>query len=595
MLYPQQNRIRQALDLSGFWQFQLDPEGVGEAEGWARGLPAPRTIAVPGSWNEQFADTRDYLDAAWYATVVEAPPSWRGQRVFLRVGSANYAAAVWVNGAPVGAHEGGHLPFACDVTEHLSWDGPTSIAIRVDNTLLPSRVPPGAAGGGAAGFLRGYPATTFDFFPYAGLHRPVILYAVPPLHLADVTVTTTVEDGTGVVRVTARASEPWAGAGALTLAAETGPITAALAFADGRAEATLRVPGARLWGPGDPHLYPLTVALHDDGRVADTYTLEVGIRTVEVRGDRLLLNGEPIFLKGFGKHEDFPVNGRGLNLPLLVKDNALLKWIGANSYRTSHYPYAEEALRLADREGILIIDETPAVGLGFADDEGLIRQRREQCLRQIDELVARDKNHPCVIGWCVANEPFPAAFGQPANEDDPAVKIGLDFLDALAARARALDPTRPVTISALHGTPLSWLRLCDIVCLNRYYGWYTQAGQPAAGTAVLARELDDVHAALGKPLALTEFGADTIAGHHSIPPEMFSEEYQVEFLRGYLDVAAARPFVVGLHVWNFADFKTAQGIIRPGGLNQKGVFTRDRRPKMAAHFLRERWGGGAPG
>ena len=134
-----------------------------------------------------------------------------------------------------------------------------------------------------------------------------------------------------------------------------------------------------------------------------------------------------------------------------------------------------------------------------------------------------------------------------------------------------------------------------MVCLNRYYGWYTQAGQPAEGAATLAGELDALHAALGKPLVLTEFGADTIAGHHSIPPEMFSEEYQVEFLRGYLDVAAARPFVAGLHVWNFADFKTAQGIIRPGGLNQKGVFTRDRRPKMAAHFLRERWGGGSPG
>lgn len=589
MLYPQQNRIRQALDLSGFWRFQLDPDDVGEARGWARELPAPRTIAVPGSWNEQFTDTRDYLDAAWYATTVEAPPAWRGQRVFLRVGSANYAAAVWVNGAPVGAHEGGHLPFACEVTEHLSWDGPTTVAIRVDNTLLTSRVPPGAAGG--AGFLRSYPATTFDFFPYAGIHRPVILYAVPPLRLDDVTVTTTVEDGAGIVRVAARTSEPWSGAGTATLAAETGAIAAELAFADGRAEATLRVPDARLWGPGDPHRYPLTIALRDGGQTLDTYTLEIGIRTVAVRGDRLLLNGEPIFLKGFGKHEDFPINGRGLNLPLLIKDNALLKWTGANSYRTSHYPYAEEALQLADREGILIIDEIPAVGLGFADDEGLIGQRREQCLRQIDELVARDKNHPSVIMWCVANEPFPAAFGQPANEDDPPVQAGLAFLGALAERARALDPTRPITIAALHGAPLSWLRLSDVVCLNRYYGWYTQSGQPDAGAAALVRELDDLHAALGKPLMLTEFGADTIAGHHSVPPEMFSEEYQVEFLRGYLDVAAARPFVAGLHVWNFADFKTGQGIIRPGGLNHKGVFTRDRRPKMAAHFLRERWGG----
>jgi putative sterol carrier protein len=96
---------------------------------------------------------------------------------------------------------------------------------------------------------------------------------------------------------------------------------------------------------------------------------------------------------------------------------------------------------------------------------------------------------------------------------------------------------------------------------------------------------------LGKPIIITEFGADTVAGMHSDPPEMWTEEYQVEFLRRYLDVSASRAFVVGLHVWNLADFKTGQGTRRAGGLNLKGVFTRDRRPKMAAHFLRERWTG----
>ncbi|MCB0075359.1 MAG: hypothetical protein KDE20_28075, partial [Caldilineaceae bacterium] len=95
--------------------------------------------------------------------------------------------------------------------------------------------------------------------------------------------------------------------------------------------------------------------------------------------------------------------------------------------------------------------------------------------------------------------------------------------------------------------------------------------------------------ALGKPIIISEFGADTLPGHHADPPTLWSEEYQVEFLRRYLDVAARKPFIAGLHVWNMADFKTAQAIMRAGGLNHKGVFTRDRRPKMAAHFLRSRW------
>lgn len=98
MLYPQQNRLRHAVDISGLWRFQVDPDGVGEAQGWHDHLPAPRTISVPGSWNEQFEDTRDYLGAAWYATDVQVPPSWHGHRVQVRVGSANYAARVWASG-----------------------------------------------------------------------------------------------------------------------------------------------------------------------------------------------------------------------------------------------------------------------------------------------------------------------------------------------------------------------------------------------------------------------------------------------------------------------------------------------------------------
>ncbi|MEZ4682571.1 MAG: glycoside hydrolase family 2 TIM barrel-domain containing protein [Caldilineaceae bacterium] len=101
--------------------------------------------------------------------------------------------------------------------------------------------------------------------------------------------------------------------------------------------------------------------------------------------------------------------------------------------------------------------------------------------------------------------------------------------------------------------------------------------------------MDELHAQLGKPIIISEFGADTVAGTHSNPPEMFTEEYQVAVLRMHVEAAAARPFVAGLHVWNFADFKTTQGIMRMGGMNLKGVFTRDRRPKMAAHYLREQW------
>ena len=586
LLLPQRNQVRDLVDLSGLWEFQLDPNEQGEAGRWFDRLPAPRPIAVPCSWNELFDDARDYLGLAWYLHRTWVPPRWRGGRVFVRVGSANYAAKVWVNGRPVAQHLGGHLPFAADVTEAVAWDRPNVIAIAVENKQLPERVPagPSPAGGLFSGLTGGYPATTYDFFPFAGLHRQVVLYSVPQTFIADVTVVTDVEGRDGIVRVRASASGGYSGRGTLRLSGSETP----LAFRNGDAEAVVRVPSARLWHPGDPHLHPLTVTLGAGKDVTDAYSLEIGIRTVAVRGDQLLLNGEPVILRGFGKHEDFPVNGRGLNVPLLVRDGELLKWVGANSYRTSHYPYSEEAMLLADRLGLLVIDEIPAVSLNFNDGEDLVAGRLTQCLQQIEELVVRDRNHPSVIMWCVANEPMA---GTPLRGDAPAAAVdaGTRFFKHLLERTRALDASRPVTLVGVQGGPPEWLGLFDVVAVNRYYGWYTLGGRLDQAAEALGRELDELHKRFGKPILLTEFGADTVAGAHSQPEEMWSEEYQVGLLRRYLDVAAKRPFVAGLHVWNFADFKTGQGIIRMGGLNLKGVFTRDRRPKMAAHFLRSRW------
>lgn len=586
-LQPRQNAHRNTFDLSGLWDFQLDPKDEGEGARWFERLPAPRAIAVPCSWNELFDDARDYVGLAWYRTQVFVPSSWRGERVFLRVGSANYACKIWVNGELVAEHLGGHLPFAAEITERISWTQPATIAISVENKPLPERVPAGSspAGGLFTGIVGGYPATTYDFFPYAGLHRSVIMFSVPRTHIEDVTVRTTLEGSDGRVDVSVLATDGHSGAGRVRF----GSIEAALRFRDGVAEVSLRVPDVRPWSPRDPHLQPLVITLEDGERETDAYTLDVGIRTVEVRGDRLLLNGEPITLTGFGKHEDFPIHGRGFDLPLLVRDYELLRWVGANSYRTSHYPYSEEALDLADRLGVLVIDETPAVSLNFADSGELVARRLDQCQRSLDELIARDKNHPSVILWCVANEPM--AGGSPGVGGAPptAVEEGSRFFRVLYDQVRARDATRPVTLAGVMGGPVEWLSIFDVVSINRYYGWYVLGGRLDAAQAALAQELDSLHQKLGKPILISEFGTDTVAGSHSQPPEMWTEEYQVEFLRRYLDAAESRPFVAGVHVWNFADFKTGQGILRAAGLNQKGVFTRDRRPKMAAHFLRSRW------
>src|SRR5690606_15396555 len=180
----------------------------------------------------------------------------------------------------------------------------------------------------------------------------------------------------------------------------------------------LLVEGVHPWRPGEGYLYELGVELRDtDGALVDTYPIPVGVRTVQVEGTRFLINGEPFHFTGFGRHEDLAVRGKAHDDPFMVHDFALMEWLGANSFRTSHYPYAEEVLDYADRRGVVVIDETAAVGLnmglaggifggqGFTtfSDETVNAETQEVHRQAIRELIARDKNHPCVVMWSITN------------------------------------------------------------------------------------------------------------------------------------------------------------------------------------------------
>jgi beta-glucuronidase len=578
MLYPQSNQHRQLIDLTCFWSFRFDPEDAGLTTGWQSGFLDGRPIAVPSSWNDQFDDGRDFLGPAWYQTSFDLPWGWRGKRIVLRFGSVNYLASVWLNGHPLGTHEGGHLPFEFDITSFAE-ESENQLVLRVDGRLAFDRVPPGNVTGDDQDFFAShagnYPQTQFDFFPYCGIHRPVLLYATAPDHITDITVETQFEGTLGRVRIHV---EKDSGSQAIARVSVSGfghRISAELAFLNQTAEVNLEVPNVALWSPAHPNLYQLTVDLRQGGEVVDIYSLKIGIRTIRVEASQLLLNEEPVYLKGFGRHEDFPVVGRGYLPALIVKDYSLMEWMGANSFRTTHYPYSEQMLDLADELGFLVIDETPAVGLYFRD--GGLERRTALCQQYLQEMISRDKNHPSVILWSLANEPH----SMPPH--------ARPFFEQLYRDARTLDSTRPVTLVSFLGEAEEAFELCDLVCLNRYYGWYYLGGNLDLAVHSLSAELDSLYERFRKPIILTEFGADAIPGQHAQPPEMFSEEYQAELLVRDLEMLRQKPYVVGEHIWNLCDFKTSQGITRMGGLNYKGIFTRDRRPKLAAHRVRDVW------
>jgi beta-glucuronidase len=575
MLSPQSNAFRQQSTLNGYWDLRFDPADEGQQAGWTNGFTQGRPAAVPASWNDQFEDGRDYLGQTWYQTTFELPWGWNAtqQKIWLRFESVNYLAEAWLNGVPLGSHEGGHLPFEFDITPHLQPER-NMLVVCADGKLALDRVPPGNLKPGMQAFpMSQFPATTFDFFPYCGIQRPVSLHVTPIDRITDVTVITEISGRNGRIKVRLNYSGSESVIAQVSLGGTN--ISAETAISGSSAEVVVDVPDAKFWSPASPHLYDLTVSLSRGGKMIDRYTLPVGIRTIAVEGNQLLLNGEPVYLRGFGRHEDFPVTGRGLVPAVIVKDYALMKWMGANSFRTTHYPYSEEMMNLADRLGFLVIDETPAVGL-FFQEEG-IERRLEMCRQYTQELIARDKNHPSVIMWSLANEPHSA---------HPAAKA---FFRNLYDLARDLDKTRPITVVSHVGVQEEAFEFVDVVCMNRYYGWYTQTAQLDEGLPLLEQELDALYERYHKPIIMTEFGADAMSGHHAQPPELFSEEYQADLITRYIELFKTKPYMIGEHIWNLCDFKTSQAVHRMNSLNLKGIFTRDRRPKLAAHRVRELW------
>ena len=579
MLYPKMTESRMVFDLNGVWDFCLmDGEAKGEI------VPMP----VPSSYNDIYTGRgfADHVGNLYYRRTFTVSSRMLEKRLFLRFGSVTHKAEVWLNGTCLGKHSGGFLPFSFEITETaIAGENELEVIVNniVDETTLPAGRMVHQKFPGLPEEIHNLP--NFDFYNYSGIMRPVCLYTAPESYIEDISIYGKM-DGSFYWDVKAN------GEGTVSvrlLDAAGNEVAAGEGF-----KGTGRIDQVQLWEPGHPVLYSLEVTLTGSDGEKDTYTEVFGFREVSIRDCRIHLNGKPVYLKGFGKHEDSPVHGRGFDMAYNVKDIGLLKWIGANSFRTSHYPYCEEMLQLCDREGILVIDEAPAVGLnaGFTAT-GLLggnpngtwklfktAEHHRQVLR---DMVQRDKNHPCVIIWSVANEP--------ASQEDGAK----EYFEPLLNLVRELDEQkRPATLGTYEGSnPVSCkvAEICDLLIINRYRGWYDTEGNLRGAAALLKDELEGFHKRCpDKPIMLGEYGADTIAGFHDINARIFSEEYQVDFLRAYGEVFDSLPYITGEHVWNFADFATAENIKRVGG-NKKGVFTRDRSPKMAAHFLKERWEG----
>ena len=366
MLYPVENEIRQVKVLNGIWKFKKESrQGQGAQEKWyEKPLTDYIEMPVPSSYNDITTDKeiRDHVGWVWYEREFFIPTDWQDKRMVLRFGSVTHHAIVYINGKEITRHKGGFMPFEAELGGYVS-TGKNRLTVAVSNMLDHDCLPFGVIEDAKADLfpindpespaLKIFPegqkkqVYQFDFFNYSRIHRPVKIYTTPKTYIKDITVKTDISGEDGIVDYS------------IQIQGDATEFRVKLIDEDGKCvgESTentdrIIVEKARFWKVRAAYLYELEIFAGEDH-----YTLPIGIRTIKVTDKQFLVNGKPVYFKGFGKHEDSDIKGKGLDEALNVRDFELLKWLNANSFRTSHYPYSEEIMQMADRQGFLVIDE----------------------------------------------------------------------------------------------------------------------------------------------------------------------------------------------------------------------------------------------
>ncbi len=571
--------------LSEGWLFQPDPLSVGDTQRWWRpdvDRSGWRPVTVPMAWDFYDPVMDGYEGVGWYALALPADRVAAGAWQRLRFGRANHRATVWIEGEKAGENLTGYLPFEVVASPWLKPGRPAWLVVRVEN-------------GTRYEWLPG--STTVEWVQYGGLLEPVELLTTPLAHLAHVSIRAAPSGADGraavLVEVDNVSGAPFAGrvrfeadGRAVESEARVGPK------ATGRVALELVLPGVRLWSPETPALYDARVRLFDGGSEIDAVADRFGVRSIEAKGRRILLNGQPLRIRGVNRYDEFPGRGPVADEAAIRADLEAVKATGANLVRL-HYPQAPAHLRIADEIGLLFMEEVPLnwwraswhppIPLEFENDRII-----DVAERALEQMVRRDGNHPSLIVWSMANE---------CHTEDP---LGIGAMERLLRRAKSLDPTRLSTYVANRGLDKSRaFALADLVAVNLYFGMWDG---PIAGdhSEVEGRVYEPTRRALAhlarlfgdKPIVLTEFGTIGIPG--SGGDVRFSETYQAAYLSAVWRAVEAVPEVSGGVVWCWADYRHRHGFTNdfPTYYGPFGIMTLDRRPKKAHAALRALWTNG---
>ncbi|CAD5232603.1 unnamed protein product [Bursaphelenchus xylophilus] len=565
LLYPQRNEIRGLDSLDGLWTFVREPPlafNLGIINKWfqrdlAKFSNATR-MPVPAAFNDLLTDrdARNHVGWVWYQTIYYRRASDASKRLILRFGAVNYRAIVYINGQEAGQHVGGYLPFEIELPENTI---EYVITVAVNNILNGGTIPQGTYTGGRFGNVSyAYDRANCDFFNYAGILRPVSVQVLDKVYLNSLKITT---EGPNILNYS------------LTVDNTKLPIIIYMTLydPDGKRVQQVKWPApfkpienVQFWWPrgyGEAKLYKLQIKVTSQGQVLDSYTESFGFRTVEFKSRQIFLHG------------------RAYNPVGITKDLNMFEWLHSNCYRTSHYPYTEERAYEADRRGIMVITEAPAVSLSTFNNPRMLALHKQM----IHEMISRDQNHPSVMAWSLANEPLSWNSGAGA------------YFKNITAYARSLD-NRPLGViygaSGDFSDNQKTAETLDFFGINHYDGWYTHLDMMDLLETGMYKTMKSAHNLYpDKVLFITEYGAEALPGYSQVQGAPFTEQYQHDVLKenfNAIDRLKDETIIAGEMIWTFADFMTHPDTTRAYG-NHKGVLTRQRQPKRSAYLVRRRY------
>ncbi len=554
------------VDLNGEWQFRIDRQQQGGQLGWSKQLPdATETVRVPHTWNIGKYD--DYEGTAWYFKTFLLPEASMGKHVEIHFGATFYRSRVWLNGAELGTHEGGHTEYFFDVSTNLK--AVNFLAVEINNQPSAQSIP------GWALKLKSGENIWYDWWHYGGIVRDVWLNVNEAALLRRQQIRTKVE-GTAasvsdrvflenhgrkplVVKVAVKA---WAPDGKVAATSEQ-----SITLASGTRDETLslHIDAVKLWHFDQTNVYRMEVNLLDDrGNELDSITDNFGARTIELHDRHLVLNGEPVRLTGMARHEESPWEGLAETPGTMRRDWDDMKELQMTLTRPVHYPQNPYILDYTDRNGILLIPEIPI--WQFSEEQMSDPKVIALAKQMMTEMIEQDYNHPSIFAWSVCNESATNTLGGRAY-----FKLMYDFV-------KSLDPDRFVTyaddrIAFVDDPKQNSAGLADFIMWNEYFGaWHGPTSMLPAVFERIKRNYPD------KMVVVSEFGTPGVFASDATG----SDKLRVKIIREQMEMFGQQDWLGGALLWCYQDYKSHRNLW-PGysaGIVDHGLVdeNRQRRP-----------------